>query len=44
MDQFTLRDEKVRLEGKVFDCAVSFIVGVEATGCCRVLGCDIAIS
>lgn len=38
------RYEKVRLEGRIVDCAVLIAVGIEAGGRRRVLGCDIAIS
>lgn len=38
------RYEKVRLEGRIVDCAVLIAVGIEASGKRRVLGCDIATS
>lgn len=38
------RYEKVRLEGKIVDCAVLIAVGIEASGKRRVLGCEIATS
>jgi transposase-like protein len=38
------RYEKVRLEGRIVDCAVLIAVGIEASGKRRVLGCEIAIS
>lgn len=38
------RYEKVRLEGKIVDCAVLIAVGIESSGKRRVLGCDIATS
>ncbi len=38
------RYEKVRLEGRIVDCAVLIAVGVEASGKRRVLGCTIATS
>ncbi len=38
------RYEKVRLEGKIVDCAVLVAVGVEASGKRRVLGCEVATS
>lgn len=39
---FLAREEKVRLEDKIVDCAVSIAVGIEATGRCHVLGCGVA--
>jgi transposase-like protein len=38
------RYEKVRLEGRIVDCAVLIAVGIEASGKRRVLGCEIAAS
>lgn len=38
------RYEKVRLEGRIVDCAVLIAVGIEASGKRRVLGCEIATS
>ena len=38
------RYEKVRLEGRIVDCAVLIAVGVDATGKRRVLGCTVATS
>jgi len=38
------RYEKVRLEGRIVDCAVLIAVGIEASGKRRVLGCTIAMS
>jgi transposase-like protein len=38
------RYEKVRLEGRIHDCAVLIAVGIDATGKRRVLGCTIATS
>ncbi|QSR83968.1 IS256 family transposase [Methylacidimicrobium sp. B4] len=38
------RYEKVRLEGRIVDCAVLIAVGIEATGKRRVLGCEVATS
>jgi transposase-like protein len=38
------RYEKVRLEGRIVDCAVLMAVGVEASGKRRVLGCEVATS
>lgn len=38
------RYEKVRLEGRIHDCAVLIAVGIDASGKRRVLGCDIATS
>ena len=38
------RYEKVRLEGRIVDCAVLIAAGIEAGGKRRVLGCDIATS
>jgi len=38
------RYEKVRLEGRVVDCAVLVAVGIDITGKRRVLGCDVATS
>lgn len=38
------RYEKVRLEGRIVDCAVLIAVGIEAGGKRRVLGCAIATS
>jgi transposase-like protein len=38
------RYEKVRLEGRIVDCAVLMAVGIEASGRRRVLGCEIATS
>lgn len=38
------RYEKVRLEGRIVDCAVLIAVGIEAFGKRRVLGCEIATS
>jgi putative transposase len=38
------RYEKVRLEGRIVDCAVLIAVGIEASGKRRVLGCEVATS
>lgn len=38
------RYEKVRLEGRIVDCAVLIAVGIDVSGKRRVLGCDIATS
>jgi transposase-like protein len=38
------RYEKVRLEGRIHDCAVLIAVGIDATGKRRVLGCTVATS
>ncbi len=38
------RYEKVRLEGKIVDCAVLIAVGIEAAGKRRVLGCEVTTS
>ena len=38
------RYEKVRLEGRIVDCAVLIAVGIEASGKLRVLGCEVATS
>jgi transposase-like protein len=38
------RYEKVRLEGRIHDCAVLIAVGIEACGKRRVLGCEVATS
>lgn len=38
------RYEKVRLEGRIVDCAVLIAVGIDATGKRRVLGCTVATS
>jgi transposase-like protein len=38
------RYEKVRLEGRIHDCAVLIAVGIEASGKRRVLGCTVATS
>lgn len=38
------RYEKVRLEGRIVDCALLIAVGIDASGRRRVLGCDIATS
>ncbi|HDR8952086.1 TPA: IS256-like element IS406 family transposase [Burkholderia vietnamiensis] len=38
------RYEKVRLEGRIVDCAVLIAVGIEAFGKRRVLGCEVATS
>ena len=38
------RYEKVRMEGKIVDCAVLIAVGIDASGKRRVLGCEIANS
>jgi transposase-like protein len=38
------RYEKVRMEGRIVDCAVLIAVGIEASGKRRVLGCEVATS
>ena len=38
------RYEKVRLEGRIVDCAVLMAVGIEASGKRRVLGCEVTTS
>jgi transposase-like protein len=38
------RYEKVRMEGRIVDCAVLIAIGVEASGKRRVLGCEVATS
>lgn len=38
------RYEKVRLEGRIHDCAVLIAVGIDASGKRRVLGCEVATS
>lgn len=38
------RYEKVRLEGRIVDCAVLIAVGIDASGKRRVLGCEVATS
>lgn len=38
------RYEKVRLEGRIVDCAVLIAVGIEVSGKRRVLGCEVATS
>ena len=38
------RYERVRLEGRIVDCAVLMAVGIEASGKRRVLGCEVTPS